>query len=60
MADSRMTFRESYRQNGPDDLEAQLPYLEEIYDSYMEQARKSHSWVNFLKVRCMGPHWFSC
>ena len=60
MADTRMTFRESYRRNGPDDLEAQLPYLEEIYHSYMEQARNSHSWVNFLKVRYIGPHWFSC
>ena len=60
MTDTRMTFRESYLQNGPDDLEAQLPYLEEIYDSYMEQARTSHSWVHFLKVRFRRPLWLGC
>ena len=51
MASQQKSFRQAYKEAGPEDLQAQLPYLEEIYNQYLDRATNSNDWLPFLKVR---------
>ena len=51
MASQQKSFKQAYEEAGPEDLQAQLPYLEEIYNRYLDRARDSNHWLPYLKVR---------